>query len=397
MRGLFCLACLLTLSSPLAAETISAEIGRTGLAATQKRLAALTTPSDAENFALGGVLFLGALESAMQKRWTSGMTDSTGVLPFLRTPIPENPNPGPPDPALVAAVFADTATAMDTARAPLAAIPDTSDFGVELSLADVWFDINANAARDAGEGMVDVLGPMLMGWQWENRDANTPPPVIRFDVADAAWLSAYTHMLGGISDMVLAYDPTEALIQTISASTALRALDPSFRDADEYNIGAVVNMIATLDLALSQTPDADRMANAQAHFLAMIADNRRFWSLVDQEADNQNEWLPNDRQTSAIGVVLPQGAGKAWMAILSDAEGLLRGTKLLPYWSVGTAAGVNVERLFSDPRAVDLVGWIQGWAALPYLEQGDVVNSASWQAFEGMIAGDAIIFSLYLN
>ena len=391
------LLCLAFNAAPVAAETISAEINRAGLAATELRLAALPAATDEEKFALGGVRFLGALESAMQKRWESGMTDTTGVLPFLRTPIPENPNPGPPDPALITAVFTDAALAMNAARASLSTIPDTSDFGMELSLADVWFDVNANTVRDAGEGLVELLGPMLIGWQWESRDPATPAPVIRFDVADAAWLSAYTHMLGGFSEIVLAYDPTAALTQTMAATEALQALDPTHKDADEYNINAAINVIATLDLALSQTPDADRMASAKAHFLAMVADNRRFWALVETEADNAKEWLPNDRQKSAMGVDLPKGAGIAWLAILTDVEGLLNGTKLLPYWAVGSAAGVNVERMFSDPRAVDLIGWIQGWAALPYLEQGDVVGSASWTAFEGMISGDAMLFALYLN
>ena len=397
MRHAFLLLSLAFCANPLGAETISAEIGRAGLTATESRLAALPTPTDEEKFALGGVRFLGALEDAMQRRWLSGMTDTTGVLPFLRTPIPENPNPGLPDPGLITAVFTNAAVAMENARTPLTAIPDNSPFGMELSLADVWFDIDSNGARQTGEGLVDVLGPMLMGWEWENRDAATPAPVIRFDVADAAWLSAYTHMLSGFAGIVLAYDPTAAVTQTMAASASLRALDPTYRDADEYNINAAINLVATLDLALSQTPDAARMANAKADFLAMVADNRHFWALVEAESDNTREWLPNDRQKSAMGVELPQGAGKAWMAILTDADGLLQGTKLLPYWNVGTAAGLNVERMFSDPRAIDLVGWIQGWAALPYLQQGDVVSGASWAAFEGMIAGDAMVFALYLN
>lgn len=391
------LICFLATTAPLAAETLSVEIGRTGIAATQNRLAALASPSDEEKFATAGLQFLGALEAAMQKRWASGLTDTTGVLPFLRTPIPENPNPAPLDPGLIVAVFSDASLAMDAARTTLATISDTSDFGMELSLADVWFDINANATRDSGESMMDVLGPMLMGWEWESRDPATPAPVIRFDVADVAWLSAYTHMLGGFGDIVLAYDPTDALTRTMTATAALRVLDPSYIDADEYNINAAINLIATLDLALNQTPDAARMASAKAHFLAMVADNRRFWALVDAETDNTLEWLPNDRQKSAMGLQLPQGTGKAWMAILTDAEDLLNGNKLLPYWNVGTAAGVNVERLFSDPRAIDLVGWIQGWAALPYLDQGEVVSDTSWRAFEGMISGDAMLFSLYLN
>ena len=95
----------LLLATPATAETLSAEIGRSGIAATEARLAALPAPADDERFALGGLRFLAALEQSFQIRWQNGMSDRTGMLPFLRLPVPENPAPQPFDPGAVAAIF----------------------------------------------------------------------------------------------------------------------------------------------------------------------------------------------------------------------------------------------------------------------------------------------------
>lgn len=392
-------ALLLCLAAPLHAETISAEIGSKGLTATEARLTALPAPSDAERFALGGVRFLGAVEAALQLRYGAGMTDRTGMLPFLRLPLEDNPAPKAFQPAMIADLFRSVADKLEQARAPLAAIPDGSDFTLEINFADLWFDINANQSRDQGEDAMAVLGPLLLGWQWDSRDPATPAPVVKFDAADAAWLSAYTHLLQGVSDLVLAYDPTEPISRILAAHDKMVSLGgtaPSFFSDAQGGIDEV-DLIAILIATLQQAPDAARMTSAQTHFLAMIADNRRFWSAVARESDNAAEWLPNDKQQSALGLTLPPGTGAVWLSVLDDAEGLLKGTKLAPYWRQEGAAGVNIAKIFTEPRPADLAGWIQGWAAVPYLENGTLVSPQNWSAFEQMMGGEAMLLSFYLN
>ena len=48
-------------ASPATAETLSAEIGRTGLGPMAARLAALEAPTNEELFALAGLQFLGGV------------------------------------------------------------------------------------------------------------------------------------------------------------------------------------------------------------------------------------------------------------------------------------------------------------------------------------------------
>ena len=390
-------ALLLTLALPAQSETLSQELGRTGLAATEARLSTLPTPSDAETFAYGGVLFLRAIEGSFQERWTLGLTDRTGMLPLLRLPLQDNPNPAPFDPAAIVTLFSHAEARLVAAQATLAAIPETSDFAVEISLADIWFDVNANATRNPGEGIGEILGAAVGAGSGDG--TATPLPVIRFDVADAAWTAAYANLLAGFCDLVRAYDPTEPLTRVLSARATMEAIGPVTPDPFLGGSGGLdgIDLIAAVLATLDQTPDGAMMTAAHAHFLAMIAENRQFWTRVARESDNDREWLPNDRQASALGIDVPQATGPSWLAVLNDLEAVLKGDKLVPYWRVGAPAGVNVGRIFTDPRPIDLAGWIQGWAALPYLEKGPLLDSQSLDAFDMLTSGQAPLFALYLN
>lgn len=392
---------VLLAATPFAAnaETISQEIARAGLAATETRLAALPERNSEEQLALGGVQFLRAIEGTFQTRWAAGLTDRTGILPLLRLPLEDNPNAPPLDPNVIAQIFRDAEAQLTVAQASLAAAPSDGDYGLTLSLGDLWFDVNSNATRDPGEALLDIAGPALLGWQWAERDPAAPAPVIRFDAADAAWLSAYAHLLTGISQMVLAYDPTEPISRVMGARAAMAKwgeMPPDFFFGSQSAPDSI-DMMAMILATLDQAPDAALMLSARDHLLACIAENRRFWTLVGMETDNAQEWLPNDTQTSALGLVLPAGTGVVWQGVLADGEAILKGEKLVPYWRIGDKGGVNIARIFTDPRAVDVAGWIQGWGALPYLETGALVTPESWTAFENLVGGDPMLLSIWLN
>ena len=70
---------------------------------------------------------------------------------------------------------------------------------------------------------------------------------------------------------------------------------------------------------------------------------------------------------------------------------------LVPWWRIGGTAGLNVGRMFTEPSPIDLAGWVQGWAALPYLEQGTIVSTDSTRAFASLIDGDPMLMALWLN
>lgn len=389
---------LLLLALPVQAEILSQEIAHQGLTATQTRLMALTAPSDADRFALGGVSFLRAIEGSFQERYAMGLTDRTGMLPLLRLPLNDNPNPAPFDPAAIVTLFQHASDTLTTAKASLTAIPATSDFKVEIALDDLWFDVDMNGNRSPGEGLADILGMAVLGGEPDSA-APHALPVVQFDVADAAWLGAYADLLAGISDLIRAYDPTEPITRVLASDVAMAKLGPIQADMffggqtspDSYDLIAMV--LATLN----QTPDKTMMTASHDHLLGMVAQNREFWTRVAAETDDDHEWLPNDTQTAALGIEVPKGTGTVWLAVLSDVEAVLQGKKLIPFWRVGPPAGINLKTFFTDPRPIDVAGWIQGWAALPYLEKGPLVDNQAVDAFDRLMSGQAPLFALYLN
>jgi len=139
------------------------------------------------------------------------------------------------------------------------------------------------------------------------------------------------------------------------------------------------------------------MLSAQTHLLAMVADNRRFWADVALETDNDKEWIPKDDQKSSLGIELPPGTGPMWLGVLSDFEALLNGDKLIPFWRIDGPAGVNIARMFTNPRAIDVASWIQGEGAVPYLETGDLISPQNLSQFDAMMSGNTMLFTLYLN
>ncbi len=142
-----------------------------------------------------------------------------------------------------------------------------------------------------------------------------------------------------------------------------------------------IDIAAVVLRTLNQTPDKARAAAAQTAYLAMIDDNRTFWRRADAETDNDREWIPNARQTAALGYTLPPDTSAVWQAVLADAEAVLRGERLVPYLWLGEDAGVNVARMFTDPRPIDIPMWIQGLDALPYVEKGPLISSQNFMIF----------------
>ncbi|WP_431300837.1 hypothetical protein [Tabrizicola sp. BL-A-41-H6] len=395
MRAALLALCLL--ASPALADrsALSIELGATGLKATESRLAALTTPQPEDLFALAGIRFLSGVESALQLRWQTGLRADWSELPILRLPIAENPDARPFEARDFTTLVTDLDARMESSRSALTQLGE-QPFALQIALSDLWFDINMNAVRDEGEDVATVAGITLGG---AGRITVAEDPVITFDTADAAWLSAYTHFLSGFSTLTLAYNPEPAIQRVLDSAEKIYALwgDTPPTNALDMMFGRQADRAAMVLHALAQTPDPALTRKAHGHFLAMITENRRFWSLVDTETDNSGEWVPNDRQTSVLGIVMPPGTGERWQAVLADAEKLLTGDLLIPHWRFGAEAGINLRKMFENPVPLDLVTVIQGEGLLPFAEKGSRASPFAWNEFTRLVEGDAMLFALFLN
>jgi len=370
------------------------------LEAAQARLAAIEAPSADDRFALGAIEFLRGIEKSLQFRWQHNMAIKDFDIPVLRLPVPPNSDAAPFTPDLIVQLFETLRDDMAISQAALDSV-GAAEVAIELDLNAVWFDINMNDSRDDGEGMVEFGITTMMSRRQAQEFLSQPQSEIpvRFDTADVAWLNAYTHLLSGLSELVIAFDPTEAIAKVLSSNQQMMDLMAGTRPANQYNMlgGSWVDRFAMVYGALNQQPIPANTRAAHSHFLEMIRQNKLFWAAVAVETDNQREWIPNASQTAALGFELPEGAAETWQAVLNDAEMLLKGELLVSFWRVEPVGGVNVNALFENPPVVDIVDWVQGAGLLPYIEHGPTVSDRNMRLFDRMFSGDALLFAVLFN
>lgn len=392
-------ALLLGLAAPAQAQTeldLSALVAAEGLRGAEAAILADPARDASDLFGLGAVRVLAGVERALQLRWRVGMSGGLAEmsgLPILRLPLEENPAPEPFEAAMIEDLFLGVSGDMGSALEALGAIE--GEVAVVVDTGALWFDVDADGARGPGEGVLDVLGTTLSGGFGEP----LPPVTVRFDTADAAWLAAYAHLLSGVSEGVLALDPAEAVGRVLEARAALDALGrPSFDGfALDAQFGDWADLAAMAVIALEGQPDPDRTRIMRDHLLSMIEENRRFWEMVPRETDDDREWIPNKRQASVLGLPFPPDTGARWLGVLAEAEAVLTGQRLIPFWRLGEGAGLDLALLLEDPPEVDVAGLIQGATLLPYLRRGPLARAESLWLFQALVGGDAALYAVVLN
>ncbi|MEO0359055.1 MAG: hypothetical protein AAF386_12345, partial [Pseudomonadota bacterium] len=307
-----------------------------GIAGTIATLSAQPTLTSSDKMALGGAYFLSALELTMQVRYDYGMSDpetAYGIgLPFLRLPMPENPNAKPVTADIVETVFdlalADLAKSADV----LSGINDDDAVAVPINFADVWLDVDGDGQRSDLENAVPLFIHSFDLFAPADQDLSLAPTVM-FDTSDAAWLLAYAHTLSGAVHILAASDPTDAIQRAMIDVAPMDDLRTSPLDSwmDESDVRSL-DALAAFVLLLEGQPNPEHTRAAHAHWLNAIDANKDFWRRLDAETDDKLEFLPNERQVSATGLPFPAGVGTAWQSVLADIEDVLNGNQLLPHW-----------------------------------------------------------------
>lgn len=373
------------------------------LAELETELAARSGSVGRDAAALGAVSFLRAIEVTLQDRYRTGVATGQGgfSIPVLRLPVPPNPQPEPFRPEFIANLFLSLGTDMAQTRAHLTAARMAPDDRLVIDVAALWFDIDGNGSRGTSEGLLSIAG-LALGGPRGGSNAQVPDEglVVHFDAADLEWLTAYTHLLSAVSEIVLAFDPTEVIADVLESNAAMAEIQGgSPPEAQDRLRGqeALIDSLATVFRALNRVPEQKRIAAARDHLLEMIERNRAFWALVDQETDDTFEWIPNARQQAALGFDLPAETSSVWQQVLADAEAVLKGELLVSHWRTKPGGGINVAKLLADPPAVDIVTWIQGSGLAPYAEKGPLVTSDSYTRFTRMFRGNALLYMVLLN
>lgn len=367
---------------------------------------------DQARFGLGVLQFLRAVEGLGQALTRYGVrthNNSGFILPFLRLPANTNENCKKIDYLKVREIIDTFQKQLMQAEATLSPISD-ADVKLPLHFGLIKLDLNGTGSR-APSIQADDNRSLWKVYAKLTNNTNIPLEkaeqfFIKFDRGDVHWLRGYCHLLSSACDIYLAHDSKDLFERTAhlfftKVDTPYQFLSKSKRIR---SIGAsdveILDLVAFVHLIRCDVIEPKRMASALNHLQAVIDQSRETWKWIMAEEDDDHEWLPNPRQTGVIpNARVTEQMVVAWAGTMSESEKILSGELLIPFWrgSEGDHRGINVRKVFLEPRQFDLVLWVQGSAAAPYLEEGKLTKGQTWRDLRGEFGNHFPGFALWFN
>ena len=140
------------------------------------------------------------------------------------------------------------------------------------------------------------------------------------------------------------------------------------------------------------------MGSALHHLQEVTKLSRQSWKAILAETDDDHEWIPNPKQTGVFrGAKVSEEMVRRWFAFLDEADAILAGKKLVPFWRDAGGRGVNFQRVFTEPTTFDLILWIQGTGATPNLEKGTITDPEFWKTTDRVFRGEFLGFAIWFN
>jgi hypothetical protein len=375
------------------------------LADAEKQLAAQlqSTPKDDNaRFALGAVQTLQGGERLMQSLYRYGLNARWSTfLPFVRLPVPLNPNPEPLTNEAFRQMIAQLADDLAKVEATLAAV-ESDNVKLPLHVGMYRLDFDGDGQATDEETLWRIFA-RIMGR--DIREETAAGFVIAFDKGDVHWLRGYCRVLSAICEFHLAYDSSKlhdhaAQLFFPTAKVKYEFLTPGANPQNwEETRDWVIDLIAFIHELRLPVAEAPRMAKAREHLLAVIEQSRLSWKAILAEKDDDREWIPNPSQKSTAipNASVTQPMIDGWLALMGELESLLNGEKLIPFWRGDETRGVNLKRVFTEPTEFDLVLWVQGTAAEPYLEEGELTQPEFWRRIRDGFQGQLFWFAVWVN
>jgi hypothetical protein len=159
----------------------------------------------------------------------------------------------------------------------------------------------------------------------------------------------------------------------------------------------IFDAIAAIHLMKFPLAEPQRMTKILEHMRAVVSLSRESWQSILAETDNDREWLPNPKQKSVINnAIVTSEMINTWLSALDEMELILDGKKNLPFWR-DPKSSINFAKIFTNPSNFDLISWVQGTAATPYLEKGKVTDMNIWNAIQGAFGANLFNFVVWFN
>jgi hypothetical protein len=359
---------------------------------------------DQARFGLGALQFLQSVEHLAQNLYRFGLRNQAERgfnFPFLRIQIPTNPKPETISYQQCREIFDTFRKGLVKAESTLALINDP-DLKLPLHFKIIRLDLNGDGIPDDKETLWKVYADLTNNKDVDEKEANDF--LICFDRGDVHWLRGYCHLLSGICEVYLAHDSRETFECTghllfaktnspykfLTGSKHVRAIGRG-----DMDIADLVEFIHSIRWSVAEP---ERMRRALHHFEAVVAQSHESWKWIMAETDDDHEWLPNPRQTGVIpNVRVTQEMVDAWTDIMNEFDKLLSGKLLIPFWRGDERYGVNVRKVFLAPTTLDVVLWVQGPAAAPYLEKGPLTEGKLWNRSRQVFGHNFPGFAIWFN
>lgn len=391
-------------------QSFTGEMGDGTLAATERNLEGLLADDPGDNdalAALGVVRFLQSGELILQRTYTYGgfnlpvqasmMTGMGGIgqnIGFNAVPEPINYEE-------FRASFADWLGAVAEAEATLARVGD-EEVKVRIPIGLARVDLDADGQATEREQLWRFFRAIQVRFEPMQEDADAFE--IAFDRGDVAWLRGYCHVCMAVGEFMLAHDTREAFERAGHVFYAQNETPYGFlkggRKVADFETGIdATDMIALVHLLNFECVEPERMERSRGHLLETFRLANEMWRWYDAEADDDREWIPNPNQANAAipDARITQEMHDTWLRALGEGEQLLRGERLLRFWRGDGERGVDVQRVFTEPRRFDLVLWVQGSAAAPYLEEGEFTSDNLWRDLEDAFNHGAFRYMWWMN
>ena len=361
-------------------------------------------PADDElRFGLGATQFLIAIEHMSQFMYRHGLEQPRGLqgaVPFLRFPLPLNPAPEPLTYEKTRGFFMASLSDLAAAQVALAGM-GSGDVKLPVAIGLVRLDLDGDGTASEEETLWRVFDSTLGGGNITAQDAEAF--VVVLDRGDAAWLRGYTHLLSALLEFPLAHDWQQGFDASFHMFFPRAGLPNAILDATPSNLfgdpsaASFADLIAFIHLMHWPVTEPKRMEAVLGHLESVVALSRESWKFILAETDDEAEWIPNPRQTKSVlpGVPVTQETVDGWLLFLGEFDALLTGRKLIPHWRL--EKGINLRRVFAEPRTIDPVLWMQGSAALPYLEVGELTSSETWSRIMGLLQGNFLGYAIWFN
>lgn len=368
----------------------------------EKELSARISANNADDearFGLAIIRFVHSIEKYGHHHYRYGLRPNSKNLgvPFLHGPYPTNPKPE-------LLTYEIQRKALQTLLDDLAEVDGTlatmqgKDVKITVDLEKIHLDFAPGAEDDVPVTLMNVLrsfsGPV-------ERQPSTQTFEVSFDQSDAIWLRGYTHLLSAGVEFVLAYDWHETFATTASffyprlqTEGEYAALWPSTERKFEHDIADLIALVHEIRWPVVEPV---RLKAVREHLKQVTALSRENWKAILAETDDDREWLPSPKQKNGVLPALAPSQERidTWLSALNDFDAVLDGRMLIPHWRL--EKGINLRRVFEEPRTFDLVLWVTGHAAVPYLEDGPILTKEKWAVWERVFGGDFLTFAAYAN